>query len=68
MRFYGVRSGRNNVPRMITRSIMYNTPNNNAIINNNTNTHNDEDSFYSEFSALAFSALICGGIYALLFH
>ena len=68
MRFYGIRSGRNNMSRLIARSIMYNTLNNNSIINNNTNTHNDEDSFYSEFIALAFSALICGGIYALLFH
>lgn len=26
MRFYGIRSGRNNMSRMIARSIMYNTP------------------------------------------
>lgn len=26
MRFYGIRSGRNNMPRMVTRSIMHNTP------------------------------------------
>ena len=26
MRFYGIRSGRNNMPRLIARSIMYNTP------------------------------------------
>lgn len=26
MRFYGIRSGRNNISRMIARSIMYNTP------------------------------------------
>ena len=26
MRFYGVRSGRNNMSRLIARSIMYNTP------------------------------------------
>lgn len=26
MRFYGIRSGRNNMSRLIARSIMYNTP------------------------------------------
>ena len=26
MRFYGIRSGRNNMSRLIVRSIMYNTP------------------------------------------
>ena len=26
MRFYGVRSGRNNMSRLIARSIIYNTP------------------------------------------
>lgn len=26
MRFYGIRSGRNNISRLIARSIMYNTP------------------------------------------
>lgn len=29
---------------------------------------NDEDSFYGAFVTMAFSALICGGLYALLFH
>ena len=26
MRFYGIRSGRNNMSRLVARSIMYNTP------------------------------------------
>lgn len=26
MRFYGIKSGRNNMSRLIARSIMYNTP------------------------------------------
>lgn len=36
MRFYGIRSGRNNMSRMIARSIMYNTPKrNNSVVKKN---------------------------------
>ena len=38
MRFYGIRSGRNNMSRMIARSIMYNTPKkSNTPTTNNSN-------------------------------
>ena len=67
MRFYGIRSGRNNMSRLIARSVMYNTPKKNNVVNS-TKTQNDEESFYGAFVAMAFSALICGGLYALLFH
>lgn len=67
MRFYGIKSGRNNIPRLIARSIIYNTQKNSCIVNN-TNTQNNENSFYGGFVALAFSALICCGLYALLFY
>ena len=39
MRIYGMRSGRNNMNRLITRSIMYNTPKKNK----NVNKQNEED-------------------------
>lgn len=36
MRFYGIRSGRNNMSRLIARSIMYNTPKrHNSVIKKN---------------------------------
>lgn len=36
MRFYGIRSGRNNMSRMIARSIMYNKPNrHNSVVKKN---------------------------------
>ena len=39
MRIYGIRSGRNNMNRLIARSIMYNTPKKNK----NVNKQNEED-------------------------
>lgn len=53
--------------RLIARSIMYNTPKKNNVVNS-IETQNDEESFYRVFVAMAFSALIYGGLYALLFH
>ena len=44
MRFYGIRSGRNNMSRLIARSVMYNTPKKNNVVNS-TKTQNDEESF-----------------------
>ena len=36
MRFYGIRSGRNNMSRLIARSIIYNTPKrHNSIVKKN---------------------------------
>lgn len=39
MRIYGMRSGRNNMNRLIARSIMYNTPKKNK----NVNKQNEEN-------------------------
>ena len=40
MRFYGIRSGRNNMPKLIARSIMYNTPKrHNSVIKKNEESH-----------------------------
>ena len=36
MRFYGIRSGRNNMSRLIARSIMFNTPKKNYTTTNST--------------------------------
>lgn len=42
MRFYGVRSGRNNMSRMIARSIMFNSPKKNYNTVNNSANMNGE--------------------------
>lgn len=40
MRFYGIRSGRNNMSRLIARSIMYNTPKrHNSVVKKNEESH-----------------------------
>ena len=40
MRFYGIRSGRNNMSRLIARSIMYNTPKrHNSVVKKNEEFH-----------------------------
>lgn len=42
MRFYGIRSGRNNISRLIARSIMFNSPKKNYRTVNNSVKMNDE--------------------------
>ena len=40
MRFYGIRSGRNNMSRLIARSIMYNAPKrHNSVVKKNEESH-----------------------------
>ena len=42
MRFYGIRSGRNNMPRLIARSIMYNTPKrHNSVVKKNKESNEE---------------------------
>lgn len=54
MRFYGIRSGLNNISRMIARSIMYNTPKR----HNNVVKKNDEsDKALSVFILMI--AIVC---------
>ena len=39
MRFYGIRSGRNNMSRLIARSIIFNTPKKNYTTTNSTSNN-----------------------------
>ena len=56
MRIYGMRSGRNNMNRLIARSIMYNTPKKNK----NVNKQNEENKelWYNEHAIASLFAWI----------
>lgn len=54
MRFYGIRSGRNNMSRLIARSIMYNTP---KRYNNVVKKNEDSDEALGMFIIMI--AIVC---------
>lgn len=56
MRFYGIRSGRNNMSRMIARSIMYNTPKrHNSVVKKN----DESDEALSVSAFILMIAIVC---------